>query len=640
MKEGITSLDLMFLTRELKEKLVGGKIQGIKQIDKAFVFEIYKQERFFLKVILPKMIYITKISQQSSQQPSSFCMQLRKHLMGKTISDANQYEFDRIIEMETDGYRIIFELFSTGNLILTDSSGLIIGILEQQEWKDRILKVKAIYKHPPSNINPFKHEFFEFQKILRRINKETVKALATDFGLGGTYAEEICKRLEIDKSKSIDQLSQQEADKLFRYFEQLKSLSPKSYIILENKQAMDVAPFEMLTYEGNERVEFSTFLEAIEAYFEGLEKVLKERKEEESEAKQERRIGNIQEKQLQRLKNLQEEEQKCRKSAQMLYERYQSISEILDGINKLKEEGKSWQEIKEIIQETEESSMIKELRPNDARIVIKIDETEVEIDFRKSLEDNANSFFEDAKKMKEKIEGLQQAMKEFVKPEVREEKVEVRPKIKITKKWFERYRWFFSSNGLLCVAGKNARNNETIVKRYARPQDLVMHVDIQGSPFVVIRNDQKLAVIPAETIYEAAEFAAAYSRAWDQKVASISVYYIKPEQVVKEGGLPLGSFVIHGERKWLEKIKPRLSIGIRQEEIYNSKLIHGPVTAVKKQTPYLVTIVPGGRTDGLAEEIKKQLLMKVPFEIKKSTEEIDLEEIKKIIPYGKGELVI
>jgi hypothetical protein len=167
-----------------------------------------------------------------------------------------------------------------------------------------------------------------------------------------------------------------------------------------------------------------------------------------------------------------------------------------------------------------------------------------------------------------------------------------------------------------------------------------MHVDIHGSPFVIIRNDQKLSVIPAETIYEAAEFAAAYSKAWDQKIASISVYYIKPEQVVKEAGLPLGSFMIHGERKWLEKIKPRLSIGIKQEEIYKSKLIFGPVTAVKKQTPYLITIVPGDTTaENLVKEIKNQLLMKVPFEIKKPTEEIEMEEIKKLIPYGKGELV-
>ena len=190
------------------------------------------------------------------------------------------------------------------------------------------------------------------------------------------------------------------------------------------------------------------------------------------------------------------------------------------------------------------------------------------------------------------------------------------------------------------IAGKNARNNETIVKRYTRPNDLVLHVDIHGSPFVIIRNNEKLSTLPAETIYEAAEFAATYSQAWDQKIASVSVYYIGPNQVVKEAGLPLGSFMIKGERKWLEKIKPRLSIGIKQEEVFKARLIHGPVTAVKKQTPYLVTIVPGDiSAQELAKEIKKELLTKVPYEIKKPTEDMDMEEIKKIIPFGKGQLV-
>jgi hypothetical protein len=238
--------------------------------------------------------------------------------------------------------------------------------------------------------------------------------------------------------------------------------------------------------------------------------------------------------------------------------------------------------------------------------------------------------------MREKIERIEKFVgKVEVKP-----KAEAKPKAKTSKKWYERYRWFFSSNNILVIAGKNARNNETIVKRYARPQDLVLHVDIHGSPFAVIRNDQKLDVLPPETIYEAAELAASYSSAWAQKLANVNVYYIRPEQVVKEGGLPLGSFMIRGERKWIEKVKLRLSIGIKQIEVFSAKLIFGPPTAVKKQTPYMLTIVPGDRdANELAKEVKKLLLAKVPYEIQKAGEEITEEEVKKIIPYGKAELV-
>jgi hypothetical protein len=207
------------------------------------------------------------------------------------------------------------------------------------------------------------------------------------------------------------------------------------------------------------------------------------------------------------------------------------------------------------------------------------------------------------------------------------------------KKWFERYYWFFSSNNILAIAGKNVRNNETILKRYTRPQDLVLHADFP-SPFAVIRNDSK-AVLPAETIYEAAVFVSCYSEAWERKweKEKIKVFYVKPEQVVKPTE-EKGVFEILGEKKYLEKIEPRLSIAVRQEEIFRARLIFGPPTAVKAHTPYLVTITPG-ETDAkvLAEEIKKELLLKVCPEIKQATETIELKEIEKIIPFKKAELV-
>lgn len=633
MKEGVTSLDLMFLVRELKEKLINGNIQGIKQIDKTFLFEIYNQgKRFFLKLILPTAIYTTTVTQQAHETPPNFCMLLRKYLINKTVSDIRQHEFDRIIEIETNENKLVIELFSTGNIILTDSHNMIIGVFEQQIWKDRIIKPKTIYKYPPTNLNPFKHEFFEFQKILKQINKEIVKALAVDFGFGGIYTEEFCKKLEIDKNKFVNQLSQQEVDKLFRFFEQLKTSQVRPSVVVEDKKSVDVIPFETFTYQDYKKISFDNLNDTLEAYFEGLEKMKEVKRKEKTIDTERKKMERIRKQQEKQLKEMQEDEQRYRTVAKLLYEKYDVFNDVLSRLNELKRQGKSWKEIKKEIK-------VKELRQDEAKIIISVDSFDVEVDFRKSVEENANYYFERAKKLKEKIENIQIAMKKFeeMKPL---EKIE-RPKIKKpSKKWYERYRWFISSNGILVIAGKNARNNETIIKRYTRPQDLVLHVDIRGSPFTVIRNDQKLERLPPETIYEAAEFAATYSRAWDQKLASVSVYYIRPEQVVKEGGLPLGSFMIHGERKWLEKIKPRLSIGVKEEKTFKAKLIFGPPTAVKKQTPYMVTIVLGDRDAGeLTQEIKKQLLLKVPYEIKKAIEEIDLEEIKKVIPYGRGELV-
>lgn len=214
-------------------------------------------------------------------------------------------------------------------------------------------------------------------------------------------------------------------------------------------------------------------------------------------------------------------------------------------------------------------------------------------------------------------------------------------KVKQKKIWYERYRWFFSSNDILVIAGKNPRNNETIIKRYTKPYDLILHSDIPNSPFAVIKNNTKLSTLPAETIYEAAELVVAYSKAWEEnwEKEKCNIYYIKPSQISKNN-LPLGEFAISGEKRWIEKVEPRLSIGVKEVEKFRVKLIFGPPTAVKKQTPYLVTIIPGNiQAEELAKEIKNQLLIKALPEIKKSIEEIELKEIQEIIPCRKGELV-
>ena len=214
-------------------------------------------------------------------------------------------------------------------------------------------------------------------------------------------------------------------------------------------------------------------------------------------------------------------------------------------------------------------------------------------------------------------------------------------------KWFERYRWFHSIDNTLVVAGKSQRNSETILKRYVKPADLILHAEIPEAPIAVVKNpaEQQLS---AEAVYEAAILVATYSSAWRDKIETekVSVFYVMPEQVslLQRAGSKQAEIKFEGERKILDKIEPRLSIGVKEERAaegsFAARLIFGPPTAVRRQTQFMVTLVPGERTaDELAAEIKKLLLGKVSPEIYAGTEAIELSEIKKIIPFGKGELV-
>jgi len=59
------------------------------------------------------------------------------------------------------------------------------------------------------------------------------------------------------------------------------------------------------------------------------------------------------------------------------------------------------------------------------------------------------------------------------------------------KEWYEKYRWSISRNGYLIIAGKDASQNESIVKKYLRDKDIFLHADIAGAPATIIISTRK-----------------------------------------------------------------------------------------------------------------------------------------------------
>ncbi len=100
---------------------------------------------------------------------------------------------------------------------------------------------------------------------------------------------------------------------------------------------------------------------------------------------------------------------------------------------------------------------------------------EISIDVRKSVEENVASYFEAAKSAKRKAEGAKSAVEkaklqlqlllERRETEKSEKKGEASEKRE--RRWFEKFRWFFSSEGFLCIGGRDATSNEIIVKKHA-----------------------------------------------------------------------------------------------------------------------------------------------------------------------------
>lgn len=119
--------------------------------------------------------------------------------------------------------------------------------------------------------------------------------------------------------------------------------------------------------------------------------------------------------------------------------------------------------------------------------------------------------------------------------------------------WFEKFYWFISTENYLVIGGRDQQQNELIVKRYMRPNDIYVHAEIQGASSVVIRNPTG-GEVPPKTLLEAGTMAISYSVAWDAKVVT-NAYWVRSDQVSKTAPtgeyLGTGSFMIRGKKNFL-----------------------------------------------------------------------------------------
>ncbi len=136
---------------------------------------------------------------------------------------------------------------------------------------------------------------------------------------------------------------------------------------------------------------------------------------------------------------------------------------------------------------------------------------EIELDLNKSVEENAGKYFEAAKKAKKKLEGAKKALQDtqeklelLQKQESKflEETAKKQERKEKKREWYEKFHWFISSEGFLCIGGKDATSNELVIKKHMEKNDVVLHTDMAGSPFFVIKNGQEAG---EETIKEAAQ---------------------------------------------------------------------------------------------------------------------------------------
>lgn len=226
----------------------------------------------------------------------------------------------------------------------------------------------------------------------------------------------------------------------------------------------------------------------------------------------------------------------------------------------------------------------------------------VRLDVTKSLEENAALYYEQAKKLKRKIEGMHRIIREM-EGKMREEKEREDLKKRLINpakpEWFVKFRWF-RPHGFLVLGGRDATQNEMLVKKHTEPDDIFFHADLHGAPAVVIKTEGKEA--GNEVLSLTADFAFSYSSAWKAGHGSGKVYWVRGSQasLTPPPGQyrPKGGIIITGERNYLTG-KAGIEIGVEGNRLVVGYGLEGPK----------VKVVPGReKKTETAKKIRKILL--------------------------------
>lgn len=666
MQKTVTSFDLAAVVLELRERLEGARIQNIYQLrGKTIVLKLHQPSQPALHLLIEpgKRLHLTSYLLEKPQEPPAFCMVLRKYLRNSTIAEISQHEFERIVVIKArtkEGeFKLILELFGDGNAILVDNQGIIRQALVFKRMRDRnILRGEPFQQAPSSGKNPLHIRQLDLLELKAFRDLEVVRALTKFLSIGGTYAEEILLRAQVDKNKRCELLENGDLDKMFAALEEILSpletgkLEPR-IIIDQTGRWVDVVPAPLRRYESLGCKEFETFNEALDEFYaktlteQEVSKVAE--KAEEAIARQQRIL-----KEQESLEEAKQDAERMRRVGDKIYTHFHQLQTLMQRIMDEKRSGKAWQDIVSELEDEkktgkEPSAFFEGLDTKKLVLNVMVEGLPFSLMLMDSVQDNAATYYERAKKAERKAEGAEKAIEETLRriedlrrqKEVAVEKTG-KPVAKRRKEaWHEKFRWFHTSEGLLVVGGKDAVTNEILVKKHTEPHDLVFHADIAGAPFVLIKTEGKTPT--EQSIYEAAQLAASHSRAWKAKFSAIDVYWVHPEQVSKTPPsgeyLQKGAFMIRGKKNYVKKTPLRLAIGLDTKTELPT-IIGGPKDAVESKTAVYVEIVPGDLPSSkLASKIRQMLKKKASKDLQEKVAQIQIEEIQVFIPFGRGEVI-
>ncbi|MFX1538974.1 MAG: ribosome rescue protein RqcH, partial [Promethearchaeota archaeon] len=634
----MSSLDVYAITEEL-QSLIGYRVDNIyRDITDSFYLFKFKGKGIlkspFLLIEPGMRIHLTEVK-YPQMTPSDKILAMRQHLKGAELLFIKQIDFDRLVEITLRGkqeYRIYIEIFGNRpNFIIVGDQNRVIYALWYRKMRHRdVLPGKAFVLPPSRGKSILEMSNEELKQIIEASdaeNEDIVKTLAQKTGGGGPLMEEILTRSKIVKTKKTQAISEYEINQILQSIEEIKKdlKSPEPTIILDSdEKPLSYQPIEFKSIPGVSK-KFDSYSSALDYYYtnitpkKSLDLKLHDRKK--------KKLLKVLEAQKKAIIDFEAKKERYKKVGDSIYIHLTEIEELLTTIMTARRKNISWSDIQTKLIQAKEQGMpsaeiYEKLIPERSSIRLTLETETIEVDFRKSVTEIANEYYERGKKAAAKILPAKGAMLEtekkisLLEKEILEQQLVESFALKRRKrKWYEKYHWTKTLNGFLIISGKDIHSNEEIVKRRMKKNDLFFHAELRGAPYTILIRDSSSNDITNEDLSSAALLAASFSSGWKAGYGAVDVYHVPAESAsfTAPSGeyIPKGGIMIRGTRTYLRGVKLALTIGVQVGE-FNAMVIYGSEEDIKKTSPITITIKPGSESKGkIAKQIRKILVEKI-----------------------------
>lgn len=363
---------------------------------------------------------------------------------------------------------------------------------------------------------------------------------------------------------------------------------------------------------GNKQVQsFDTFDEAVDEYFSRFEAEVAEVAKHNAQLAAETKLAKLRKNQKTQIDQLLEVQEKSFKHARLIEENQQDVENVLLVIRSALASGMDWRGLNELVRFEQKNGnpvacLIHELDLANNRVSILLcdddnenDDTVTEdeeddedekdqqdrqayviwIDLSLSALANAREIYTKKKKAGEKVQKATEATQKAIqaaeksttktlqKQQMKRNTIYERRKIM----WFEKFHWFLTNEKYLVIAGKDAHQNELLVKRYLRKGDAYVHADLHGAATCIVRNraavagEKTIPPIPVGSLEQAGCMSVCRSNAWTNQVIA-GAYWVHADQVSKTAPsgeyLSTGSFMIRGKKNYIQPSRLEMGLAI------------------------------------------------------------------------------